>query len=211
MASDALERGTFHFRPPCSDPTLISYFRLHSITGQEAKRVLPIVHFPTNDFHKTNRPQGSLHRFHKSSPSTRISFTLSTSAVIGTTRLPLFLRFGCSWIFTAHTAISLVHPWTFMVTRCSKQAPARILARMQELAIRSTRLHPRTCFSAAENWLIIRGFPSMASGVKTAIMPLLGSTFRPVSRFEAWTRVEKSAFGEGIKTEATDFAPCNEA
>ena len=127
------------------------------------------------------------------------------------TRLPLFLRFGCSWIFTACTAISLAHPWTFTVRRYSKQAPACILARMQELAIRSTRLHPRTCFSAAENWLIIRGFPSTASGVKTAIMPPLGSTFRPVLRFEAWTRVEKSAFGEGIKTEATDFAPCNEA
>jgi len=35
-----LERGTFYFHPLRSDPALISYFRLRSITGQEAERAL---------------------------------------------------------------------------------------------------------------------------------------------------------------------------
>jgi len=180
-----LERSTFLFHPSRSDLALIPYFRLRSATGLEAKRGLSTVHSPTNAFHKIDRLQRFLHRFHKSSPSTRISFTLSASAVIGTTRLPFFPRFGCHRILTARTKISSAHPWVFTVTRHSKQPPLVSWQKCRNLLSDPPDCIPRTCFSPVKNWLMIRSFPSTASRVKIAIAPPLGSPFRPVSRFEA--------------------------
>jgi len=91
----ALERSTFHFHPPRSDPALISYFRLRSTTGLEAKSAFSVVHSSVNAFRKINRLQRFLHRFLRPSPVTsRKDLVYTTaSAVIDTTQLPLFLRF----------------------------------------------------------------------------------------------------------------------
>ena len=141
-----LERGTFRFYSLRSNPVLTSYFRLCSTTGLEAERALSVVH-SVNTSRKINRPRRFLHRSHKYSPPARIPFTLSASAIIGATQLPLFLRFGCPRIPASRTASSSVHPRAVRtMTHHSKQAPSRILVEMQELVIRSAELHPLNLF-----------------------------------------------------------------
>ena len=80
---------------PALTQALISYFRLRSITGLEARCAFSVVHSSVNAFRKINCLQRFLHRFHRSSSVTsREDLVYTTaSAVIGAKQLPLFLRF----------------------------------------------------------------------------------------------------------------------